>query len=334
MKQANLLRLYYILLIIIPLFNSCGQKENIKRKIVYINSYHRGHPPSDEVTAGLIENLPADSFQVFSFFMDTKRNPTEDFIKGKANELLDSIGLIRPDLLVVSDDNAVKFLVKPTIMKITCPVVFCGVNWSADEYNLPSEKVTGMIEVLPVTDLMQTMRLYYPVMTRLLVLNENTTTSRKTRDLLDTLLLQTGIAVKQELVDDFDQWKKVYTMANDQYDIIYLQTNGAIKGWDHREALKLIEELIKIPTVTCEHFMMPYSVVGLTQVSREQGEWAAATVKRIMKGTNPAEIPYARNCLTDLWINDKLAEKIRFVAGPEFKEKAKKYVQPSDENSE
>jgi hypothetical protein len=39
--------------------HSCGQQGIEKKKVVYVNSYHRGFPPSDQITEGVFEKLPA-----------------------------------------------------------------------------------------------------------------------------------------------------------------------------------------------------------------------------------------------------------------------------------
>ena len=292
--------------------NSCVEPGIEKKKVVYINSYHSGFPPTDEITSGVIENLPADSFEVVTHFMDTKRNPSLEYIMNRAEELLDTIKAEDPDLLIVSDDNAVKYLVEPHPQEIDMPVVFCGVNWSAKQYDLSEHNSTGILEILPVFELMQTMKSHYPSMQNVLVLNENTTTSRKTRPLLDTLGNSIGLEVTQQLVDDFDSWKAVFKEANQSYDIIYLQTMGAINNWNHEEALKFIDEHIKVPLVTCESFMMPYAVFGLTEISKEQGVRAAEAAKKILKGANPTQIPVSRNTMTKIWLNTRLADKINF----------------------
>ena len=309
-KKGQMLN--HLIIILILLLQSCGQKEMAKKKVVYVNSYHLGHPPTDEVTAGILENLPLDSFEIHSFFMDSKRNSSEAFIEDRSLEILDSMMQIKPDIILVSDDNAIKYLVQPFYSRIAVPVVYCGVNWSAAQYNLPENQVTGMIEVLPVAKLLHTLRVYYPDMQKLLVLNENTTTSRKTEQLLDTLFMRFGISAEHELVQDFNSWKAVFKDANNLYDIIYIQTNGAIKNWDHDEAIEFIHKYIRVPLVTCEDFMMPYVVFGLTQVSREQGIWAANTAKRILNGTKPSEIPVSRNQQSIAWINRGLADRIQF----------------------
>jgi ABC-type uncharacterized transport system substrate-binding protein len=300
-----------ILLVILQGLFSC-ESSGKKNRVVYVNSYHQGFPPSDDITSGVLEVLASEEIEITSYFMDTKRYPGEEYIRDKARALVDSIRLIQPDVLIVSDDNALKYLVLPHFRGDPLAIVFCGVNWSADQYDLSGINITGILEQLPVRELVETIKPYYPTMQNLLVLNENTTTSRKTRPILDTLMSGLGITVHQELVDDFDSWKLVFADANSTYDIIYLQTRGAIQDWDHEEALEHIERHIRIPLVTCEEFMMPYAVFGLTQLSREQGSEAARKAKMILEGTRPSEIPVTRNHLSKKWINTRLAEKIGF----------------------
>ncbi len=309
-------------IILITGLNSCSESKVEKKKIVYVNSYHKGFPPSDDISSGVYETLPADSFEIISYFMDTKRNSSQEYILSRAAELLDSIKAEKPDLLIASDDNAVKYLVEPNFKESPVPIVFCGVNWTSSQYDL-GENVTGILEILPVAELLQIMRFYYPSMQKLLVLNENTTTSRKTKPILDTLGAAAGVTVTQELVDDFESWKEIFKDANQSYDLIYLQTRGAIKNWNHDEALQIIDEHIKIPLLTCESFMMPYAVLGLTQLSKEQGILAAEKAKKILEGGSPADIPVSQNQMFKVWINKRLAEKIHFQPNEELLSKAK-----------
>ena len=224
--------------------------------------------------------------------------------------------------MLISDDNAVKYLVQPHLEELDMPIVFCGVNWTDVEYDLPPDKVTGMLEILPVADMIITMRSYYPDMGNLLFLSEKTTTSRKEKQLLDTLFNRVGVEVTHELVDDFEQWKVIFEEANQKYDIIYLPTHGAIKGWDHEAAVSIIGEHIQVPVVTTEDFMMPYAVFGLTKVAKEQGIWVAHTAKKILEGSEPADFPVTRNRESSYWINTSLADKIDFVPDEELLSKS------------
>ncbi len=301
---------------------ACISPPGVKKKIIYINSYHEGFPPSDQITRGVMEHLPSDTFEVHSYFMDTKRNTSELYIRKRVDELHDSIRIIQPDAIIVSDDNAMKYLVVPHLQETSIPIVFCGVNWSVDQYDIPEHNITGIIEILPIAELVRTIRPYYPGMSKLLVLNENTTTSRKTQPILDTLLRNLGIEVTQELVDDFAQWKTAFVRGNATHDVIYLQTRGAVSGWDAEEAKQHIEQNIRIPVVTCEEFMMPYAVFGLTQLSEEQGIQAALMTKRILAGTSPADIPITSNNRSKVWLNPGLAERIGFEPDAELRNRA------------
>ncbi|KPL23417.1 MAG: hypothetical protein AMS23_06665, partial [Bacteroides sp. SM1_62] len=197
MKSKQLAEILFLSMFVLTFFQSCRQQEMSKKKIVYVDSYHRGHPSSDDMMDGIMESFPADSFEIITYFMDNKRNTSLEFIENRAAEIYDSIADDDPDMLIVSDDNAVKYLVQPYIQDRPLPVVFYGVNMSADQYNLPRDQVTGMIEMLPLADLLLMMKPYYPSLEKLLLLSENTTTSRKE--------------------------------ANRQYDIIYIVTHAAAK---------------------------------------------------------------------------------------------------------
>jgi len=121
------------------------------------------------------------------------------------------------------------------------------------------------------------------------------------------------------LADDFETWKTLFMKANQETDLIYMPINGAIKNWDETTARTLIENNLKIPAVTCDDFMMPYTVFGLTKVAKEQGEWASKTAIELLGGKKPAEIPISRNKKTKAWINTKLAAKIDFKVSEEIK---------------
>lgn len=313
----------YLLLLVIPfilitglLFQHCSSVS--KKKIVYINSYHKGHPSSDEIMDGFIKNMPADSFDIYSYYMDTKRNPSKEFIEKRAAQLFDSIVTINPDILIVSDDNAVKYIVELNFSRLSMPIVFCGVNWTDKEYNLPSNQVTGILEILPVANALLSIKSIYSSAEKLLILSENTTTSRKDEQILDTLFQRIGVKATYNLVDDFEQWKTAFYEANQYYDIIYIPTHAAIKGWNHEEALRFISQNIKIPIFTCEDFMMPYAVFGVTKIAEEHGVWAAGIAKKIASGSSPADFPVTRNHESTKWLNTRLAEKIRFYPDTDF----------------
>ena len=160
MEFKNFRNISLVISLTFLIFPMCVPQEHERKVVTYINSFHRGHPSSDDIMDGILENFPADSFEIDTYFMDTKRNPERGYIEQQAAQLFNSIMELQPDILLISDDNAVKYLVQPHLEELDMPIVFCGVNWTDAEYDLPPNKVTGMLEILPVAEMIFTMRSY------------------------------------------------------------------------------------------------------------------------------------------------------------------------------
>lgn len=289
--------------------SSCG--DHSTKRIFYINSYHDGYPSSDDIREGITEVLEGKDLKLEIFYLDSKQNPEEEMLCAKVNEALERIDKAEPDLIIASDDNAVGLLVSPHLQDRGIPIVFCGVNWSAEQYAL-GEQVTGMLEVMPLRETIQTIKNLNPDIKRIAVLSENSRSEQNNTRLLDTLYSNLGMKVEYHLVEDFEAWKEAFKKVSISTDLIYMPTNGAIANWDRQVAMAFVEDNLNVPTITCDDFMMDYCVFGLTKVATEQGRWAAETALRILNGTLPSEIPVTRNSQFQAYLNERLARVMGF----------------------
>ena len=280
-------------------------------RVFYVNSYHEGYAPSDESMAAIREIL-REHAELKVAFLDAKRHPDAGSVAERAGQIVRQIRDFHPDLLIASDDDAVKYVVAPNFRNGPFPVVFCGVNWSAEQYGLPADNVTGMLEVVPVEDALRDLMSAFPKSRKLRVLSEDSTSERSNRELLDPKYRALGLEPSYSLVPDFASWKEQFLRAQTEADLIYLPTNGAIRGWDATAARDWVREQIRRPVFTCDDFMLPYAAYGLTKVAREQGEWAARTALKILAGAHPADIPVVRNEQTRCFVNSGLASAIGF----------------------
>jgi ABC-type uncharacterized transport system substrate-binding protein len=181
-----------------------------------------------------------------------------------------------------------------------------------------------MLEVLPIRETVELVRTSFPNLETLTVISENTTSELKNKEVMGPIFEELGLQVTYSLVDDFKAWKTAFLTANDQSDLIYLPTNGAIKQWDEEEAERFVTAHIKKPVITCDDFMMPYAVFGLTKVASEQGIWAAQTSLRILNGEALDVIPVTQNLQHKTWINPEMAKKIGFRISDGLYETAEK----------
>lgn len=303
---------FFLSAIFLTCLAACDNKSQ-QKKVFYINSYHQGYAASDSVMKGIKETLP-QTVELTIFYLDAKRLSEAEIAK-KADEAVAKINEVHPDLIMASDDDAVKRVVVPHFKNIETPVVFCGVNWTATNYGLPVTNVTGMLEVLPLHETIRAAKNHNPAAKKLVVLSENSASEQKNKAVLDTLYRNEGLEPEYSLVDNFEQWKQAFIKANESADIIYIPTNGAIKNWNKEEAIEFVTKHIKKPVITCDDFMMSYAVVGFTKVAKEQGQWATKTAMQILAGTNPQAIPLAKNHQVRGWLNQPLANRIGYKPG-------------------
>ena len=120
----------------------------------HVSSYHAGFAWSDGIERGLGEGLEGHC-RVETFHLDTKRFLEPAQMRAAAEAAHRRMLEIEPDIVIVSDDNAVRHFVEPRLLGTDMPVVFCGVNWTVEEYRLPDPNVTGMIEVSPMDALLE-----------------------------------------------------------------------------------------------------------------------------------------------------------------------------------
>ncbi|NWF85379.1 MAG: hypothetical protein HXY18_16310 [Bryobacteraceae bacterium] len=275
--------------------------------VLHINSYHAGYSTSDQAGEALKKGLESNGLRYEVFYLDAKRQQRPDALVPKA---LAKIKELNPALIVAGDDDAVKFVIKPHLAEIAVPVVFCGVNWSADEYTLPSDRVTGILEVLPIEETLNAVRRQFQGARKLITLSEDSTSERNNKALMSPIFRGLGFEPTTVMVKTFDDWKREFIRAQTEADILYLPTNGAIQGWDAAEAKAFVLAQTRKPSVTCDGFMTPYAAFGLTKEAAEQGEWAAASAVAILQGrASPASIAVARNSRFRCYFNPAVAAR-------------------------
>ena len=134
-------------LLLCSLCLACGKDDC--RKIMYISSYHEGYAPGDEIRAAIEAKTAEAGDSLKVIYMDCKRNPSAAYARDRAAQIDREIRRFAPDGIVMSDDDAVKYVAVPYCRDGKIPVSFCGVNWDCTQYGLPAGRVTGVLEVLP-----------------------------------------------------------------------------------------------------------------------------------------------------------------------------------------
>lgn len=274
------------------------------KKCLFISSYHKGYAHADQIEAGVRSTLKGHC-ELRQFDMDTKRRSSAPAKKKSALAAKAVIDSCKPDVVITADDNAVKYLIEPYYKNKKLPFVFCGLNWTAAEYGLPYTNATGMIEVAPVGVMLDRAANIVPRFKRAFYLGADALSEKKNLKRFQTAARKMGFELDYSLVGSTDEWIKTYARAQ-EYDVVIIGNRHGIKDWNHEKAIAGTIQATRRLSVTNHGWMMPYTILGMTKVSREQGEWAGKTAIRILGGQKISNIPVVPNRQRDIWINDKI----------------------------
>jgi len=300
---------------------SSGPGRAAAARLLVVDSYHRGYPWGDGIRAGLTESLdllPAgpDSFvrrgdlaplTARVLYLDTKRNPDPRWSVQAARRALDALEAWRPDVVVASDDNAVRDLVSPHLLGRDLPVIYCGVNWDAGVYGLPAANCTGMVEVEQVPDLVAVLR-PHAAGDRVGLLVLDTTSGRRDAEIYGAAF---DLDLTVRLVADYAAWKQAFAALQDEVDMLLIKQNvTGDPDWDLDDAVAFAMATTRIPTGTTTEPTMRCVLVAFIKSAREQGHWAAGAVQAVLDGTAPAAIPPAVNRESRVFLNMTLARQL------------------------
>ncbi len=272
-----------------------------QRKILVIESYHAEYPWDASYMEGLRAVL-GEKYAIDTFQMDTKRIPKSEF-QGKADAAFARFEASKPDLVILGDDNAFKFLAEKINASGT-PTVFLGINSNPRNLNLAKmNQVTGILErPLYKRGISEIGRMMNNKVSKILVLFDSGTTSQAAVEETfknNTSIEISGIQVDLKLIGDLDEWKQTVNSAKDNdYNAIVVglyhtivDTQGASQP--AAEVLQWTSENAPVPIFGFWDFSVGANATagGLVLFGQTQGEAAAEMADQILSGAaKPADI--------------------------------------------
>jgi len=162
------MRLLFLVIALIPLSNIQAAR------CLWVSSYASGYAWEDGIGRG-IHSVLDGKCEIKKFHMNTKVHRSQEFGQQQAKLAKQLIENYKPDVVIASDDNVSKYLVTPYYKNSHIPFVFCGINWTAEEYDYPFKNTTGIIEVDPVQPLIETIKSDWTIkFGTIFILNANT----------------------------------------------------------------------------------------------------------------------------------------------------------------
>lgn len=290
-----------------------------EKRCLLVYSYHVGYAWNDAVDRGATDILNGQC-EIRRLYMDSKRNPDVAFIQQRAAEAYALIETWQPDVVIAADDNASKHLVVPYMKDHTVPVIYCGVNWTTEEYGYPFSNVTGMVEMAPleplfllVEQLIGGERHSEPRRVKQLhFIDADRFSAHKEYDRIRSSFESEQMQFHAHFVETFEQWKAAYLQAQ-QGDVVMLLNHAGIQGWNQQEAEQFVAEQGRVLSIGVHDWMKELNMVTMAKEPEEQGEWAAEAVRLVLSGSAVSDIPPATNRRWNSFVNRTLLEKSGIV---------------------
>jgi hypothetical protein len=292
-------------------------------RCLYVSSYHAGYEWNDGIERGL-ELVLQNRCEIRKFYMDGKRHLGEAYAQTKALEAKHLVDSWKPDIIIAADDSASKFLILPYFKNAAVPVVFCGVNWTADAYGYPYRNATGMIEVGPIEPLQAEVLAVVKHVRRGVFLSADEITQKKEFSMVEELYRRRGITVTHRAVGTMAAWQAAYTAAQSDADFLVIGNNAGIPDWDNAVARQHVYDHGRRFSVAYLDWMAPYAMLTMAKIADEQGEWAGKVALLILNGTPPSKIPVVANRRWNMFVNNRLLDKAGIRLSPDILQKAMK----------
>ncbi len=283
--------LLLIILLLIPMTSFADTVER-KKKILVLHSYHQGLEWTDNVTRGIRSVLDPlhQSYEIHYDYLDTKRNTGKDYIDKVSRFISEKNRLIRYEIIIVSDNNALKLLNDGKIVfNGNPPIIFCGINNYDKGLTDHLERVAGVAETTDHRGTIDLMMKLHPRRNHVLVVLDRTATGDAIREEFRKFEEIYKEMLDFEFMRDFslEDIPEKLSSLNDS-DIIYIltfnrDTNGNFISY--AEGIEMFSRTTNAPIYGSWDFYLGKGIIGgrITSGYR-QGEEAAKIAVKILQG--------------------------------------------------
>ncbi|NOH98067.1 ABC transporter substrate binding protein [Vibrio sp. 99-70-13A1] len=182
--------------------------------VLIIESYHSEYPWDKDYVKG-IRNTLDEKHSVTTFQMDTKRLPQHQFPE-MAHKALLRYQELKPDVVVLGDDNALKFML-PKLYNEPISIVFLGINSNPRKLLARYQgqaQITGILEQpLLIKNINEIGELINDKNSKILVLFDSGTTSKIAEEYISkqyqSIKNSLSVTVDIENVATLSHWKNI-----------------------------------------------------------------------------------------------------------------------------
>jgi len=266
-------------------------------KVLLVHSYHTGYPWVDAITRGVRMALSGSNIDLEIYYMDTKRNTSEEWKVESGNNAMQVVRDWEPDVIIAADDNAQKYFAVNYIGMEKPQIVFCGVNAEPEAYGYPASNVTGILERPHFNESLDLLNEIMPGVENIAIISDDSPTSQGALSYMraeDTELNVVSTATPSTFQDWQDEVRRVQDLADAIAIYMYHTVKPAdgMESMDPKEVMVWTVENSNIPIVGFFVFAVDDGALcGFLESGAEQGMRAGEITLQIIGGMAPGDMP-------------------------------------------
>lgn len=274
-----------------------------KKKILVLNSYHKGLSWTDSITRGIESVLRPDGkdVELYYEYMDTKKYYSDQYLQKLFETYKYKFEKEKFDVVITSDNNAFDFARRHhgELFPGT-PVVFCGINNYNDSMLEGNTLLTGVVEEIDIKGTLDIALKLHPDIKRVVFINDKTTTGIAVKNEVLKITPAFEDLVEFEFYDDFniaELEEKVWKLPRDSI-ILLSVVNRDRSGqfFAHEESLAHIYSESSAPIYSFWDMYLGKGIVGgMLTSGYHQGRAAAQMARSILGGRRVESIPVVRD---------------------------------------
>jgi diguanylate cyclase (GGDEF)-like protein len=156
-----------------------------KKRVLVLHSYHQGLEWTDNISRGIQSAFSPyqKQYEIHYEYLDTKRNTGQAYTKQMVNFISAQNRQIKYEVVIVSDNNALKLVNEGSIQFSGDPqIVFCGINNYHKSLTNNLNNITGVAENTDHRATIELIRKLHPDRDRVVVIVDRTPTGEAIRN--------------------------------------------------------------------------------------------------------------------------------------------------------
>ena len=319
-----------------------------KPRILILHSYAQDFSWVNDIDQAIKQEFEKKPYSLRWQYMDTKRNPYDEFKIKAGHTARGVIDSWKPDIIIAVDDIAQQYVTKYYKDDSDINIIYTGLNAEPEKYGFDDAKnVTGVLERVPYEAVKEVLvNMMSEKRNKVLHISDSSETSLYIHDELRSFSWKPLQLVESIQVETFDEWKKMIKEKEKNADFLLITHYHTIKRSDKDLTIVPPEEVIawteknsSLPRLGCWGFYVEDGGMMAVAVSPlEQGEIAAKMAINIVENHIPAqEIPVETNKLFMMYLREEGLKKYHIklpLTYEAFARSTNHYYSKEDHNQE